>query len=74
MIYRARLFHSHENCEDIFDDHDESRYVFQGRWKFGEDKANVKVIARIWSLSARAAYSSNSIVRISTWIQRRTYT
>ena len=39
-----------------------------GRWKFSEDKANVKVIVRIWSLATGAAYSSNSIVSISTWI------
>ena len=41
----------------------------QGRWKFSEDK----IIVRIWSLSAGAAYSSNSIVSIGTWI-RGTYT
>ena len=27
-----------------------------GRWKFSEDKANVKVIVRIWSLATSAAY------------------
>ena len=42
----------------------------QGRSKFSEDK--VKVIVRIWSLSASAAYSNNSIVSISTWIRELT--
>ena len=45
----------------------------QGRWKLSEDKANVKVIVRIWSLTTNAAYSSNSMVSMSTWI-RGTYT
>ena len=46
----------------------------QGRWKFSEDKVlEDKIIVRIWSLSAGAAYSSNSIVSTSTWI-RGTYT
>ena len=40
-----------------------------GRWKFSEDKANVKVLVRIWSLATSAAYSSNSIVSASTWIR-----
>ena len=44
----------------------------QGRKKLSEDKANVKVLVRIWSLATSAAYSSNSIVSISTWI-RGTY-
>ena len=72
VIQRARLFRPRKNFEDIFDDHDESRYVFtlQGRWKFSEDK--VKVIERIWSLSASAAYSGNSIVSIRTWIRELT--
>ena len=38
----------------------------QGGRKFSEDKANVKVIVRIWSLATSAAYSSNSIVNMST--------
>ena len=41
----------------------------QGKWKFREDKANVKVIVRIWSLATNAAYSCNSIVSMSTWIR-----
>ena len=45
----------------------------QGKWKFSEDKANVKVMVRIWSLATNAAYSSNSRVSMSTWI-RGTYT
>ena len=43
----------------------------QGKWKFRENK--VKVIVRIWSFATSAAYSSNSIVSMSTWI-KRTYT
>ena len=45
----------------------------QGRWRFNEDKANVKVIVRIWSLATNAACTSNSIVSMSTW-RRGTYT
>ena len=41
----------------------------QGRWKFSEDKANVKVLVRIWILATSAACSSNSIVSISAWIR-----
>ena len=40
----------------------------QGRWKFSENKANVKVIVRVWSLAISAADSNNSIVRVNTWI------
>ena len=36
------------------------------RWKFSEDKTNVKVIARFWNLAISAAYSSYSIVSMST--------
>ena len=45
----------------------------QGRWKFSEDKVNVKIIVRIWSLATTAAYNSNSIVSTSTSV-RGTYT
>ena len=49
----------------------------QGRYKFSEDKANVKVIVRIWSLATNAANSrpTNSMVSKSTWISwlRGTY-
>ena len=41
----------------------------QDRWKFSEDKANVKVIVRIWSFATSAAYSSNSIVSMSAWMK-----
>ena len=39
----------------------------QGRWKFREEKANVKVLVRIWSIAISAAYNSNSIVSMSAW-------
>ena len=39
----------------------------QGTWKFSKDKANIKVLVRIWSLATSAANSSNSIVSMSTW-------
>ena len=45
----------------------------QARLKFSEDKANVKVLVRIWSLATSAAYSSRSIVSMSPWISE-TYT
>ena len=45
----------------------------QGRWKFREDEDNVKAVGRIWSLATSDAYSSRSIVSMSTWI-RGTYT
>ena len=28
----------------------------QGRWQFSEDKANVKVLVRIWSVATSAMY------------------
>ena len=71
VIQRAHLFHPRENFEDIFDDLIKSHCVFavQEGWEFSEDKANVKVMVRIWSLATSAAYSSSSIVSMSTWIR-----